>query len=210
MGTRVRYQRLSDARFFSGWVQSFRGGLVVVRSRNDVALLKGDEFLFHIYGQEAIAVFVGKFTGNDDLEVMRTADFQYMASSQTQIITVKELDFEFEVTSQVRQHASSGDFRLSVSSMTAQIRIDEENTFEVSVLDISDKGIGMLSQNNLNRGDLVTVDLFTPAGLVTAPAEVRYCRPEIGVTGFYRLGLRILELERAALQRWKQALEEAA
>ncbi len=208
-GVRARFQRLTDNRFFVGWVQSFYANVIVVRGSTDAILSPGENFYFEVHGLNAMATFTAKLSSFDELDVLKNANFQFVNGADTQVISVAELDFEFEITSQVRYARPVEEFRLMVNKMTAQLQA-KGKTHDVTVTDISPNGLGLISEIEFAQGDKGEVTIFSEYGVIRTDVEVRYSmRDERSLTAF-RNGVKIERMSRIDSAKWNTLLTSSS
>ncbi|MBX3117938.1 MAG: PilZ domain-containing protein [Fimbriimonadaceae bacterium] len=208
-GVRARFQRLTDNRFFVGWVQSFYANQIVVRGSTDSILSPGDNFYFEIHGLNAMATFTARLTSFDELDVLKNANFQFVQGADTQVISVAELDFEFEITSQVRYARPVEEFRLMVNKMTAQFQC-KGNNHDVTVTDISTGGLGLVSEGGFEVGDTGEVAIFSEFGVIRSEVEVRYSIRDPKSLTAYRNGVKILNMARIDVAKWNSLLTNSS
>lgn len=82
--TRARFQRLSDAKLFSGWVRNFGKHSILVVTPKDVECAAGEEFMFQVYGPGKVAVFravLESCVGNE-LSLRYAGDITYMPGTE--------------------------------------------------------------------------------------------------------------------------------
>lgn len=208
-GVRARFQRLSDNKFFVGWVQSFYGNLIVVRGSTDSILSPGESFYFEVHGLNAMATFTAKLSSFDELDVLKNANFQFVQGADTQVISVAELDFEFEITSQVRYARPVEEFRLMVNKMTAQFT-SEGKVHDVTVTDISPNGLGLVSDAEFPMGSKGEVTIFSEYGVIRCMVEVRYSMRDSRSLTAYRNGVHIVEMARIDTAKWNTLLSNSS
>lgn len=182
---RTRLQRLSDAKFFSGWAHELNEEILRMRLSTSVQIEIGDLFMAEVHGPTNIALFrasIAIFSGTEaTFNVF--APFKFMPSTEN--------------------------VRLSVEGMRGTAIYDGMRVpFEV--LDVSPTGTGLLSRQSLPRSSIVDLELDTAFGVVGASGEVRYCRPDTEVIGSFRIGIRLKELGRLERARWNRLFTEAA
>jgi hypothetical protein len=205
INTRTRFQRISDARLFSGWVSFLSSKVAVVSVEDDVTVQSGQKFLFQVFGRDATATFEAR------LEV----------ASGTLLA--------FALTSSIRNSAGGEEMRLRVQRMTAQIfsgpepsedcgeaknelrelqlGVVPELLGEAQVVDISAKGLGMVANRAFAKEDRLSLMLDTSWGITECKVQVRYCKPS--GKGF-RIGVQILEMDRLNTGRYSRLLQSAA
>lgn len=183
-GTRVRFQRVHDARFFGGWTVWFDGSNIVVRVGLNPAFEVGEVFFFQIYGSEKCSLFPAECVGADRDHA------------------------KFKVMKRPRQVENSEDVRLYNTNV--QCTIDGEfGRQRVEVVDISPKGVGIHMSKESAKGDVVTLHLETENGPVTAIGTVRNCRPCSSGYGF-RVGFVLSISDRSMQGRWKNQFFDVA
>ncbi|HEY3780878.1 MAG TPA: PilZ domain-containing protein [Fimbriimonadaceae bacterium] len=177
--TRARIQRIRDAKLFSGWVRSFSGTTVVVTLNRDENVRPGESFVFQVQGPGSVAMFTA----------------------------VLELAFGTELTlklvSEVRFTKSEGSMRLLVEGMTGQLIYDEYE-LEVTILDLSENGAGVVTDESLEKGTGIQLIIDSPQGRVDCAGEVIYCRPLDD--NQYRIGMSIKPQNRVDTARWQRLL----
>ncbi len=201
INTRTRFQRLEDARLFSGWVSFLSSKVCVVSVEDDVKIFPGQRFLFQVFGRDATATFEAR------LEV----------GSGTLLA--------FALTSSIRNTAGGEEMRLRVQRISAQIftcpvpaheggdmpemnlGVVPENLGEAQVVDISAKGLGFVATRAFAKEDRLLLMLDTPWGQTECTAQVRYCKPS--GKGF-RVGVQILDMDRLNTGRYSRLLQSAA
>jgi hypothetical protein len=177
--TRVRLQRIADARFFSGWI--------VEMSNKDASILLND-----LETMEVGDIVVGEVSGREN-----RALFDAQVTKTLQDVT----HFDFRRTP--RYEPSRENPRTLVRNVSGMLSFQGEDV-DVSVLDVSVGGIGFLTYAPLPVGSLVKFCLETPHGPVKVSGEVRYCRSDAHRFGLYRAGALITELGRLDRARWNK------
>lgn len=183
-GTRVRVQRVRDARFFSGWTLDLDRKAVVVRISALDDLRDGDDVFVHVYGsgQDLSAAAVCMKVGDDWAR--------------------------FDFASEPRKTDATEDVRLSGAGVVGTIR-HCWGTVDFEVLDVSPRGLGGVVPFELMRGDELKIELHTPTGPVEAQGTVRYCRPDPALGG-YRIGFSIRIEDRTMHGRWRRVFLHVA
>ncbi len=182
---RTRFQRLSDARFFSGWATEIAGAELTVHLSAPATLHRDDICMFEVYGVKATANFRGRLSTFAD----RTATFRM------------ELPIRY-------LPAQPEDTRLNLRGITGKALWEGvEVAFEV--VDGSEHGIGLISDAKLSRGDQVQLVLQTGYGQLVCNGEVRYSRVAEGDGGRFRTGVRLDEMSRVERARWERLLADA-
>jgi hypothetical protein len=180
--TRARFQRLSDAKLFSGWVRTFDNDSIIVVSNNDTQCKPGDEFVFQVYGPGKVFLFRGLLEAQYGREL------------------------SLKVSSTVQQTAAKEEMRLLTDGVSGTL-IGEGQEVEVMVLDISAGGAGVVTAFYLSKDTPVELHLASPAGPIAVKGEVKNCREAEGMRSQYRVGISITPVTRIDSARWNQMLE---
>ena len=182
--TRARLQRLSDLRFFAGWARDLTPEAVMVLFVGAVLPEAGDNMHVHLTGNMVAAVFGAK------------------------VVLVRGKMAQLNFTEPPRFIASSEDMRVWAGETRAIARSGPYE-FAITVLDISLRGIGVLSTDPWERGDLLDIEYATPHGEVRGTAEVRYCRRSAEDPDVYRAGLMWTHMDRLSSARWHKVVDNA-
>src|SRR5690242_8609715 len=95
--TRTRFQRISDAKLFSGWIRKFGRSMFMVTLSREAAVSPGEEFAFQAFGHGTLGVFRGILT------------------------LVSGYDLTFSYSSEVQLQKSKEEMRLLVEGMTGSM-----------------------------------------------------------------------------------------
>lgn len=183
--TRTRFQRLSDAKLFSGWVRSFnRSGLVVSIAKEAVVGV-GEVFMFQVFGHESLAMF-----------------------KATLALTMDE-ELTFAVMGPMQLLKSSEEMRILVEGLTGSISFEGSET-DVLFVDVSSNGAGLVSPEPLPKDAVVEVRIDSPQGTVVFEGRVRYCKALENTREQFRIGLQIQPQTRIDSARWAKVIGEAA
>ena len=190
VNTRARFQRISDAKLFNGWVNTLSTRSTIVSVSEPIKAQPGQVFRFEVYGKGAIAVFEAR---------MEIASGTLIA---------------FAICSQIRAMPSKEDMRQRTTNLTALVYAfpQQENELdapveyepfdiataahpiaEAQVVDVSTKGVGLLMNLSFEKGERLRVVLNTEWGPADCRAEVRYCKPE---GDRYRVGMQVESMDR--------------
>ncbi|HLK13825.1 MAG TPA: PilZ domain-containing protein [Fimbriimonadaceae bacterium] len=180
--TRARLQRLGDMKFFTGWVEAINHAQVRIRIKGTKAVIaRGDRFSVEVAGKEQTAAFIGEVT-----EIAGPA-IELILPRGLALLPKKE------------------NARVSMFGVKGRI-LFEGSEYAVTVMDISESGIGVVSNSNLERGTNVDFEVFTPIGSVHGTGEVRYCRADPDTPNQFRAGILVSSLDRIERARWNQLL----
>jgi hypothetical protein len=186
INTRARFQRLTDAKLFSGWVRHFGKNTLVVSLTRDGVVKAGDIFIFQVFGPGSVAMF------------------------EATVSLAKGQEITLAITNDVRLIRSSEEMRVLVEGMTGTL-LYELREHEIMFVDVSDKGAGVLSPRSIPKDATVELHIDTSQGKVICTGEIRYCKLEPKIPGQYRIGMRLTPQNRIDIARWqKLMLLEAA
>ncbi len=183
-GTRARLQRLSDAKFFAGWVRKLTEKELLVELAPDSECYVGDTFNVQAQGKDRTAVVTGMIVAMED----RQAAFEVMG--RIQLINQTEMA------------------RFLVSDVTGEV-FGEEGQTSVMIVDVCEGGAALTSPSSLKVGSDVELKIEIHETLVTLPALVRYCKADKADPSIYRVGLEMKSLNRIDHARWHTFVEEA-
>ena len=182
---RTRLQRLSDAKFFSGWVTDLDDTELRVRLNVSGECEPGDQFLVEIFGNDVNCSFKAGLSVSFDNQAYLT------------------------ILSPVQYRQATESARLSVSDMFGNV-VTEESEIDVRVVDISRHGMGMIVRIPLPKGSQFSYKVISPVGELHGQAQVRYCRLDPSGNGLYRIGARIMDLTRVEQAKWNRLIERDA
>ena len=174
-------QRLSDAKFFSGWIGGFVGSHLSMKLPPSHGLGVGDRVFVTICSPQCSATFQAVAVAKSPTE------------TTLQLETMPKYG---EVTEDVRYACEATGGGLTLGS----------RRYEFEVGDISDKGLGGHVCTEIARGTTVGFEIDGLYGKVGGMAEVRYCRASPHKEGQFRIGLLIVEVGRIDQARWGRML----
>ena len=175
--TRARLQRLSDARFFSGWVAGALGNHLSVRLAPGSELVLKDRVFVSLASAEFGATFHAEVTG--------------VMPSETSLM----------IEGTPKYGPATEDVRYCTASMAGCLASGSKR-YPIEIGDISSKGLGGHVETEIARGTQVRFDIDGLYGQVGGTAEVRYCRADPVQPGRFRIGLLIIEVGRIDQARW--------
>lgn len=180
--TRARLQRIGDMKFFAGWVEAINHAQVRIRLKNNsVPVVRGERFSVEVAGKEQTAAFIGEVTD------VAGAVIEFTLPRGMALLPKKETA------------------RISMFGVQGRVMF-EGSEYSVTLVDISENGLGILTSSALERGAVVDFEIFTPLGSVNGSGEVRYCRQDGDAVGKFRAGLLVTSLDRIERARWNQLL----
>lgn len=195
VGTRVRFQRMADARNFSGWVRRVCGRSLVVTTATDAEFAPGEEFRFEAVDSGHLAEFRAKLVLSG-MAVVRKHGYlgpDGMGDSATAL--------ELEVSGGLKYIGTAESVRLAVEGVTAWV---SKGTIRelVQVVDIAPKGAGIQCGIAWERGASLRVEVGTVFGRVQADGRVCYCRRMRDGTARNRVGLALSGFSRVDQAKW--------
>lgn len=182
-GTRTRFQRLKDAKLFSGWVRVFREDRLVVTVTRGSKALAGEQFAFQVFGHSATAQFTATVTASvgDEISFSINGDFQLVKSTEK--------------------------VRILTEGLNGALIINEQE-FAVRIADLGQGGAGIMSTMPMEKGESTTLRIDYGQGPITCNGIVRYCRATDDM--IFRIGLSLTPHNRVDVARWQRLLAEAA
>jgi hypothetical protein len=195
---RTTLQRVSDAKFFNGWIKQITPDTVVAHTCTSMPMQLGDEFSFQVYGNRKDAFFYATLTA-----LHRAQEGPVFSFDRSGGATPIELGCR--LSSEMVLKDSSGQPRFCVEGACADITTQSGHQIENAIIiDIGPAGFAALTDRKLKKGDQVAVSLFARGQLVKCHAEVRNCVVNTVNPTLQRTGLLITRMERVDALRWKQ------
>ncbi|MBX3113129.1 MAG: PilZ domain-containing protein [Fimbriimonadaceae bacterium] len=208
IGTRARFQRLRDAKFFNGWIEDFSGNRLSISTHNQHAVELGDEFRFEGFGHHISVVFNARLDHIGQLDLGAAgAMVSQIEGSNVQVIEACRTTFDFTVTSPIRFAASNESVRMQMPEIYTTIDF-EGRTIETFTIDVGPQGIGVILREPLPHHAMVDVTVETRLGAVNAAGCVRYCRKDPDRAGMMRCGIMFTDLGRMEKPRWERFLRD--
>ncbi len=181
-GTRIRLQRVSDSRFFNGWIFEIENGTLIVRLNGLDEFEPKQEFFIQAYGDGQTAMFRATFEFRNGPR----SSFQLLTTPQT-------ID-------------SSEAVRVKVADLICTLKIGWFETV-CDVIDLSPTGIGLRTMATVEKAEIASVTLSTRFGEIYGKGEVCYSKTIDGLTGSYRVGIELYPLAQPNQTRWSQLLK---
>jgi PilZ domain len=185
INVRVRMQRLSDAKFFAGWVRTLSDSEIVIDFPNQEEFQLGEKFFVTINGVHSAAV------------VQATLENQ----------SIGYLTLKYDNTLKYLNTTES--VRRLVTGLSGTIHIDGVE-IEMQISDVSANGFGAVVDGTLARGTITNIEIDTPFGNITGKAEIRYCRQDTKDSLKHRIGLQFVHLGRIETARWSRLTEDGS
>jgi len=208
IGTRTRFQRLRDAKFFNGWIEDFAGNKLRISTPNQHAVERGDEFRFEGFGHRISVVFNARLDeiGQQDM-YSPGMTLSQSEGSDIQLLEACRTIFDFCVTSPIRFAASTESVRMQMPEIYTTLT-HEGTVIETFTIDVGPQGIGVIMREPLPHHAMVDVTVETRFGAVTAKGSIRYCRKDRDRAGMMRCGIMFTDLGRMEKPRWERFLRD--
>ncbi len=162
--TRARFQRLSDAKLFAGWVRIFDKHTIVVLSNTTAPCKPGDQFMFQVYGPGKVVLFKAGVQAQYGHEI------------------------SFSILSEMQYAPAKEEMRVLAEGTTGVLKGDGHE-MEVMLIDISPKGAAVISAIFFSKETPVELLVASPAGPINLKGHVRNCREAEGMRSQYRVGI---------------------
>lgn len=185
LNNRARLQRMRDAKFFNGWVKEFdpQNDQISIQVVGSQATFEpGEAFMLEIHGTDRTVVAKAKVS---------------LASEG--IVTFLTLGEPMSMPPRERA-------RIKVDGVSASLGANG-GSIDVELSDISQEGCGVLSSVQVEKGSVISLSIDSPAGPIDCQGEVRYCKTDPEMEGFYRLGVLLQPLGRLEQARWNKMIE---
>ena len=182
---RVRLQRLSDAKFFAGWVRTLSDSEIVIDFASQEVFEIGSKFFVTINGVHTAAVVQGTLDSQNGGFLTLRFDGTLKYLNPTEAV------------------------RRLVTGLSGVVSIDGAE-IEIQISDVSANGFGAIVDGTLTRGNIVDIEIDTPFGNVQGKAEIRYCRQDVKDSLKHRIGVQFVQLGRIESARWNRLTDDSA
>lgn len=209
VGSRTRFQRITDASVNYGWLTRVEELSLTVTSDSEDCLEQGERFLFEVVGGGCRALFHAKLREFGGIgEPLATEEAEPTEGEGQPVVKVANAELRFSIESQVLFTKSDESPRRLADGMRLTLQ-DGDQEIEADVIDMSVGGIGIATDKPLHRGAIVMLRLDSPSGEIEGAGEVRYCKQAKGGERGYRIGLKFTELGRLDRPKWTRFFEAA-
>lgn len=206
VGTRTRFQRLRDAKLFTGWIESADGALIEVSTLTNFAVTPGDEFRLEGYGHKVSMIVTAKLIEICKIDLESEARVCGIEGSNAKIVEAKRIRLRMEACAPTRFSSTEESLRIKVPLYPVRIEQGGQSN-EGYCVDIGPRGFGLVSFSALSPTVAATAEIVTPKGVVSCSGEVRYCVADKDREGMYRSGVMIQSMERRMAPRWEALLK---
>ncbi|MBC8066190.1 MAG: PilZ domain-containing protein [Chlorobia bacterium] len=184
-GTRCRLQRLTDLKFFSGWIRSVASKQVEVELKDSIAVEVGNRFNLEAAVDMA----------NVGLPCILTR----AAGASLQLSVVGEP--VFSTPGQEARYRAEG---ISVSISGSDLSVLAQ------AVDVSASGIGVLVRDQIPRFARVRLMVQAQSTYFECAGLVRYCRPDAESQSMYRVGFQVEFDDRLSRAMWLRLVQSTA
>lgn len=197
--TRTRFQRLSDLKFFYGWVVDIQHEVLTVRTACAKDLRPGQVFVFELIGTKGSRTVAGKLRDNPAL---------HGGVPKEKGAGPEEVSLSF---APIRQVKSSDDYkscRKSAQLLVGSVR-RSSGELDVAICDVSPAGAGIMISKELKIGEKIELIVNSDDRELSLAAQVRHCSKDKKSAGMYRVGVQFIEMNRIDTAVWTRFMEAA-
>jgi hypothetical protein len=205
VGMRTRFQRVTDRKQFTGWVEAITPTYVVIRVPPTEAVFPGDVFVFTLFGEVESATFQAQFACVHRLD-MDKANEQTVGLGT--LVEVQETSIEFTILTTIDFNKSTLDARKYANSEVGIVR-NAEGTHDIWVVDVSIRGLGFICQKPFSIGDKLEIEMRYGSWLLEMQAEVRHCQHYPLMDGMHQTGVQLAEMDRLLKAKWRTFYENS-
>jgi len=185
---RTTFQRLSDAKFFHGWVNQISPQTVSVYSCSDTRFECGDQFSFQVFGAGMDAHFQATLVN------IQNADLGKLFSNKRSGCYPAELSSH--ISGPITFRDSREQPRFFVRDIGA--RFSDSTSELCPVLDIGPLGLSVVTDREFRKGDEISLSIHSPIHTLNCIATVR----NIIAYDFQRVGFEIVTMDRIDAKKW--------
>ncbi|HVT13000.1 MAG TPA: PilZ domain-containing protein [Fimbriimonadaceae bacterium] len=198
---RTTFQRVSDAKFFSGWVKAITPDSITILVHSVSIITPGDEFAFQVYGNGHDAFFRAT-----TCIVKGTELSPLFAAKRT---SATPLEVSCLINGKMTFEEARGRPRFFVTGITAEVNPDgaEECPRDV-VVDIGPVGLSVVTNNRLRKNDVANLRIYVKDLTIECSAEVRNCIQYTVDGEYHRIGFQIKGMARIDARRWRDLYAE--
>lgn len=178
LNRRTRLQRLSDGRFFYGWIKSIKDGVVTIFTESEDLHRRGDRYALESFGIQHVAQFFGSAARSEPnyMDIAIEHPVQYLDPTPEEA-------------------------RTHISDLPLVLTWEGESV-EGFLVDASTHGAGVVSQAYIDKGETVSLAIRVGGTTIQLKGEVRYCRKHRPLKDHFRLGLRLFPTDRLDSAKW--------
>ncbi|MDI9636754.1 PilZ domain-containing protein [Kamptonema cortianum] len=206
-GTRCRFQRLSDAKLFNGWIEAFEDDAILLSTSTESTVKVGEEFRIEAYGNKISASFNAKLISVVSMDLGLGGVLPAVEGSSAMLLEAKSVAFRMEPTSPVRYASSHESVRLRTADIPCMVVIDGVAVRGL-VVDVSEHGCGLILKKQIRQGHQVTVQIQATNVQFPVSGQVKHCRADKDRAGWFRCGINIDILDRVRRPKWERLLKD--
>ena len=203
INVRASFQRLSDSKIFSAWVEDFQFPYISLRCRTDTKFTLLEEFHFELHGEQSTCSFYGMLANLDGMEQLKL-----ILGAVSDGKLVPDITLEFRAVTQKTFGPPKDSFRKAVHELSGKL-VTGAGDYEVDVSDVSHGGAGILLPAELPIGEHVELHVTTMMRNLTFEAEVKSCRPDPRPGDRYFGGLEFEHVSRIDAAAWARLMDAA-
>jgi len=193
---RTSFQRLTDARFFHGWVKKISPRLITVHVLTDVPFAAGEDLAFQVFGS--------------DYDAFLEAEIAHITAADLDLPFHKKpkegtwVEIECRITTDVSLKATTALPRFLVAGFVAHVPASEFNqSATATILDIGPQGFSFVSDGPYRKGEKIEVTIRARGQTMKCEVEVRNCNQYGPSSDQYRVGLQITGMSRIDACNWQ-------
>lgn len=207
VGTRARFQRLRDAKVFSGWIENFHGQKLDVSCSTQFAVELGDEFRLEGFGHHIAITFNAKLENIANYDILAKGGLSVIEGTNGRIIEATKTTLNLVITSPVKFTASPEAVRIAVQDYPTRIQVGSQD-LTGNLADIGPNGIGVKLSTKIEPSVPVVLTIQTPYGPVRTQGVTKYCRIDPDRAELFRVGIMFTDLGRLERPRWDRFLNQ--
>lgn len=207
VGTRTRFQRLRDAKLFSGWIESYVGNVIVLSTNTNYAVNIGDQFRIEGYGHKVSMVVNARLNEIGRLDINKESLVTEVQGTNARILEAKRIHLQMSVVGPVRFAATEESLRIKAPMLPILVEQGEVQVQGYCV-DAGLQGFGFVTDCQLVSDTEVKAQIQTKHGMVVCKGNLRYCIKDRDRDDMYRCGVHISPLERTMAPRWDAFLND--
>ncbi|MBA4294170.1 hypothetical protein C0431_14505 [bacterium] len=209
VGTRTRFQRLRDAKIFSGWIENCDGDLITLSTNTQAAVQIGDVFRIEGYGHKVSMIVNAEMVRVGQLDLTADGIVAGIQGTKSSVIEAKRVTFLLRMSGPARFAASMENVRIKTPPLPVMVK-SSQGEIQGYSLDVSMQGLGFTTAAVLSADEDVEAAIQTKYGMLSFRGNVRYCTSDRDRDGMHRCGIHLDPLERTISPKWEMLVENPA
>lgn len=207
VGTRARFQRFRDGKFFYGWIDQFSGNYLRVTTQNHYPVVVNDEFRFECCGRDSSAVFKAALSDVwlPTANLIETVDATH-GNTALKISAVNRSTFEMKVDGLIEYVANSEVVRMKLPEIPSTITVSGQQ-IEGYAIDICTGGVGLITPEPVPAAKEIHVVIDSKVSEILVSGMVVYSRPDQLLVGMHRCGVKFPDLSRSTLAQINRLIQ---